>query len=67
MKKRVFWNKKKKVVFSGLFTNLPAGWFGVVFIIPGITHLASLNDWLWLTKNLLFGIVALNIAPKLGE
>lgn len=49
-------------IFSQLFTNLAAGWFGVVFIIPGITGLESLTDILWLIKNFLLGILALWIS-----
>lgn len=45
-------------IFSQLFVNLAAGWFGVVLIIPGITRLDSSRDILWLLKNLLFGILA---------
>lgn len=49
-------------IFSQLFINLSAGWFGVVLIIPGITSLNSLSDILWLFKNLLFGILAVWVA-----
>lgn len=49
-------------IFSQLFVNLAAGWFGVVLIIPGITKLENMDDILWLIKNLLFGILALWVA-----
>lgn len=52
-------------IFSQLFINLSAGWFGVVLIIPGVTRLDSLNDILWLFKNLLFGILAVWISIRL--
>lgn len=54
-------------VFSQVFSNLAAGWFGVVVILPGITRLASLNDIFWLIKNILFGIVALWLALILAK
>ena len=34
-------------ILSQLFTNLAAGWFGVVLIIPGVTKLETLDDFLW--------------------
>lgn len=49
-------------VFSQLFINLAAGWFGVVLIIPGIARLTDIADILWLIKNLSFGILALWVA-----
>lgn len=58
---------KRVDILSQLLVNLSAGWFGVVLIIPGITKLQTFNDWLWLTKNLLFGIVALWFAIILSE
>lgn len=54
-------------ILSQLFTNLAAGWFGVVIIIPGITQLNNLGDILWLIKNLVFGMIALFIADRLAE
>jgi len=54
-------------VLSQLFINLAAGWFGVVLIIPGVTKLDSFNDFFWLTKNLIFGILSLLIAMILSE
>ena len=47
---------------SQLFINLSAGWFGIVFIIPGVTKLDTFDDFLWLTKNVLLGILALLVA-----
>ena len=54
-------------IFSQLFTNLAAGWFGVVLIIPGITKLETFSDFLWSTKNLLLGILSLMVAMILSE
>jgi len=54
-------------ILSQLFTNLAAGWFGVVLIIPGVAKLESFDDFLWLTKNLLFGILSLLVAMTLSE
>jgi len=54
--------QKARNALSQLFINLAAGWFGVVFIIPGITQLNSFADFLWLTRNILFGILSLLIA-----
>lgn len=60
-----FFTPTRRSILSQLFTNLAAGWFGVVLIIPGVTQLAMLEDWFWLTKNVLFGILALIIAEVL--
>lgn len=54
-------------VISQVFANLAAGWYGVVLIIPGVSNLASLGDWVWLTKNLLFGTLALSTAIIFAE
>lgn len=54
-------------VLSQLFTNLSAGWFGIVLIIPGVTKLDNFDDFFWLTKNLLFGILSLLIAMILSQ
>ena len=54
-------------ILSQLFTNLAAGWLSVVLIIPGITKLETFSDFLWLTKNLLLGILSLLIAMILSE
>ena len=53
-------------ILSQLFTNLAAGWFGVVLIIPGVTKLETLDDFLWLTKNILLGILSLLVAMILS-
>lgn len=52
---------------SQLFINLAAGWLGVVFIIPGITQLNNFADFLWLTRNILFGMLALLVAIVLAD
>jgi len=59
--------QKRLDILSQLFTNLAAGWFGVVLIIPGITKLETFDDFLWLTKNLLLGILSLLVAIILSE
>lgn len=53
-------------ILSQLFTNLAAGWLGVVLIIPGVTKLETFGDFLWLTKNLLLGILSLLVAMILS-
>lgn len=58
---------KMRNVSSQLFINLAAGWFGIVFIIPGITQLNNLTDYLWLTRNILFGMLALLVAIILSD
>lgn len=63
---RIFTTKRLNIL-SQLFTNLAAGWFGVVLIAPGITKLDKFDDILWLTKNLLFGILSLVVAIRLAE
>ncbi len=55
----------RRNILSQLFVNLAAGWFGVVLIVPGVTQLKSFDDFIWLTKNVLFGILALIIAEIL--
>lgn len=47
---------------AGLFTNLAAGWYGVVFIAPGFDR----NPWI-LLQDLLFAIVFSWLAVKLEE
>lgn len=59
--------RERLEVLSQLFTNLAAGWLGVVFIIPGITRLENLGDFMWLLKNLFFGILSLLIAIRLSR
>jgi len=54
-------------ILSQLFANLAAGWFGVVLIIPGITKLETFSDFLWLTKNVLLGILSLLVAMILSQ
>jgi hypothetical protein len=54
-------------VLSGLFVNLGAGWFGVVFIAPGIVGQSFLLSSVVLTKNLLLGTLCLVMAKKMEE
>ena len=62
-----WFTKKRLDILSQLFTNLAAGWFGVILIIPGITKLDTLADFWWLFRNLLFGILALSVAMILSR
>lgn len=54
-------------VFSGLFTNLSAGWFGALLIFPNALY----TDWsanvFPLTINVLGGIVSLTLAIRLEK
>lgn len=59
--------KDRVDILSQLFTNLAAGWLGVVFIIPGITRFENFGDFMWLLKNLFFGILSLLIAMRLHK
>ncbi|MBI5356437.1 hypothetical protein HZB78_02390 [Candidatus Collierbacteria bacterium] len=54
-------------VLSGLFINLGAGWFGVVFIAPGIVGQSLLFSSIVLTKNILLGTLCLVIAKKMED
>ena len=64
---RKLFTRKRLDVFSDLFINLAAGWFGVVFIVPGITQFRTFDDYFWLTKNVGFGMVSLYISIILKE
>ncbi len=62
-----WFTKERLNILSQLFTNLAAGWFGVILIIPGVTKLDAFSDFLWLFRNLLFGILALSVAMILSR
>ena len=55
--------EKRLDIFSQLFVNLAAGWFGLVLITPQITGL----DSYLLIKSILNGIVSLILAVMLKE
>lgn len=48
-------------IFSDLFVNLAAGWFGAVIIVPFISRRQKVPWWL-LIFNVMSGILALFIA-----
>ena len=50
---------------SNVCTNLSAGWFGFILIVPGFSPPQSLDDWFILTKSVSFGIVFMWLAYKL--
>ncbi|MBI5356446.1 hypothetical protein HZB78_02435 [Candidatus Collierbacteria bacterium] len=54
-------------VLSGLFVDLAAGWFGVVFIAPGIVSQSLILTSAILTKNFLLGTLCLVIAKKMED
>ncbi|OGE18021.1 hypothetical protein A2769_01140 [Candidatus Daviesbacteria bacterium RIFCSPHIGHO2_01_FULL_37_27] len=54
-------------VLSGLFTNLAAGWFGAVFIVPAFADTTHLSGIIVLIRYLLSGIISLLISVKIEE
>lgn len=52
-------------ILSQLFINLAAGWFGISLIVPKFIQIFTLEDFWWLIKNILFGILSLWIALSL--
>lgn len=50
---------------GGLSINLSAGWFGIVFIAPGLVSISSLKDILTLILDFFFGMLFLFISYKL--
>ena len=59
---------KRIEVFSELFTNLAAGFFGSLVIFPGIFGIKNISDLLpLLIINLPSGILALLVALRLKE
>ena len=51
-----------------LFTNLAAGWFGVIFITPGFTGTNTLSEFfLLLSRNLPLAILSLIVATRIRE
>lgn len=61
---KALWVKDTLLVLSGLFTDLSAGWFGTIIIVP-IFSKASLSEIL--TVNLPSAIVALVLAILLAR
>ena len=64
---KILFTRKRLDILSQLFVNLSAGWFGVLLIVPGVTRLGSIEDFSWLIRNLLFGILALLVSIRLKE
>lgn len=54
-------------VFSDLWINLAAGWFGAAVIVPMSSRFPIRINFGLLTINFVFGIVALMIAYKLKK
>lgn len=55
-------------VMATIFINLTSGWFGVLFVAPGLFDVASLSEYRQLlTANLPFGILGLVISLWLTE
>lgn len=52
-------------VLSGFFTDLAAGWFGAMIIVPNFSGLNTPNDYALLMFDVLFGIVSLMVAFQL--
>jgi len=62
-----FLNKSWLTVLSGLFTNLSAGWLGLIIIAPNFLPLNNIEK-LWIfTYEVFFAIVFLVLAVKLDE
>ncbi|OGK09992.1 hypothetical protein A2767_07795 [Candidatus Roizmanbacteria bacterium RIFCSPHIGHO2_01_FULL_35_10] len=49
-------------LFSDLFINLSAGWFGAVLILPATTKLLKKVNWLIMFGNIIFAILTLLVA-----
>jgi len=54
-------------IISELLVNLAAGWIGVVVAVPAIIPLQTMAGLVFLTANLLLGIVSLLMAKRLRE
>ena len=55
-------------VLSELFTNLAAGWFGTIFIYPGVIGDKPVSEVLaLLTVNIVSGTLSLILAFRLKE
>lgn len=52
---------------TGLFTNLAAGWIGVIFIAPNFSNLANAEDVWSLTLDIFFAILFSWLAIKFEE
>ncbi len=61
--------QKDRIAFTktcaGIFGNLAAGWFGLVFIAPNFLPIRGYNEIFLLTGNLLWGILSLWISYRL--
>ena len=55
------------VVFSELLVNLSAGWFGTVFVVPVITELKNIGDFVFILHKLFLGFLSLLFAIKFRE
>lgn len=53
--------------FAGLFTNLAAGWIGVIFIAPNFSDLSKIGDVWVLTFDVFFAILFSWLGIKLEE
>lgn len=61
LKKIILFSRKTFLeVLASIFTNLTSGWFGVLFIAPGVFGVKSVEEYLAvLTQNLPFAILGL--------
>lgn len=65
---KLFSRKSFLEVLSGIFVNLTSGWFGVLFIVPGLLKELSFEEYVrLLTQNIPFGIVGLIMSVVLTE
>ena len=54
-------------VFSDLFVDLAAGWFGTVFVAPVITEFKGIGDIVFILHKLSLGCLSLLFAIKFRE
>lgn len=57
-------SNKERRFLAGLFTNLAAGWIGVILISPGLGNISRSWDYFILTINFLAAIICSVLAIK---
>ena len=64
----LFSRKTVLEVVTSIFVNLTSGWFGVLFVAPGLFEVVSFFEYRQLlTINLPFGILGLGLSLWLTE
>lgn len=65
---QIFSDKEILAVFSGLFTNLCAAWFALIFVGKSFANFRSLPEFMeFLTINFVSGIVSLFLVVVLAK